>query len=1078
MKLIQSSIKNPIPVFVGIIFIALFGILSFFKMPYQLSPSVDEPMVSVYTEWLGATPYEVEREIIEEQEKVLMGIPGLQEIESTSNNGSGEVMLTFAIGTDIDMAMNRVSNKLNEVKSYPENVEKPIVKRSGEAQSPKIWMVLSTLDNNSKSINEYRTFLDDELVPYFMRVKGVADIVIYGGGKSQMDVVLDFNKMSAYGVTVPEIINALQNENSNISAGIQPVGAKDYRVRTVSQFNSAKEIEDVVIKADSSRVVRLSDIAHVQEGIARLQTYFRFDRMKDLSGNDSAFAESSPRYSRVNIADNKTRFHKKVSGLDIGVKTEPNANIIELTDLLEKQVKVMNKGILKENGLFLEIVYDERSYPLVALSVVKDNLISGCLLAIIVLFLFLRNVSSTVIISFVIPVTTIAIFPLMYQMGLSLNVVSLAGISFSVGMLVDNAIVVLENIETKKSQGLPIETAAYKGTSEVWAAVLASTLTTVAVFLPVVFIKQEAGQLFKDISIAISTAIFLSLIASVLVVPMLVKISHGNRLVRKLDSFFVNEQTQVKKANRFNNTVDAFGNWIMNLFERSLNLSVKNWKTRLITVGGLMLLSILGVLLFMPKMEYLPQGNMNFLLNVLIPPAGSSYQEREEIANHFFNEIDSHFGIVKDNIPSIEYVFFVGGEDLIFCGVQSTDEEKCGELVPIFSKVCNSYPGVFGISMQAGIFQNRLGRARTVSVDISGANQEDILRVANLLMNQEIPKAIQNAQIRAVPSLDISYPEVRFIPKRERLNAVHFSSDDIGKTIDVMLDGRKIGDYKQDGRRKIDLVVKTPKADMLTPEDIYNSAIPLPNGNSTTLSELVDIQRTFGPSQIRHLDTRRTITLEITPPMDLPLQQAMQSVEEEIIPKLRTEGQLKGVEIAMSGNASKFSETQQALKWNFIIAILILYFIMAMIFKNFVYPLIIMITIPFALGGGFVGLKLVNMFIANTPFDILTMLGFIMLIGMVVNNPILIVHQSILNINEFNMGYREAVIDATLTRIRPIYMAVLTTVFGMLPLVIAPGAGSELYRGLGSVVLSGLFISTFFTIFVIPCLLLPLLKKK
>ncbi len=1078
MKLIQSTIRNPIPVFVGIIFIFLFGILSFVKMPYQLSPSVDEPMVSVYTEWLGATPYEVEREIIEEQEKVLMGIPGLQEIESTANNGSGEVMLTFAIGTDIDMAMNRVSNKLNEVKSYPENVEKPIVKRSGEAQSPKIWMVLSTLDDNTKSINEYRTFLEDELVPYFLRVKGVADIVIFGGAKSQMEVVLDFNKMSAYKVTVPEIITALQKENSNISAGIQPVGAKDYRVRTVAQYNSIEDVENVVIKADSSRVVRLSDFAFVKEGIARLQTYFRFDRMKDLKGKDSIFAETSPRYSKVKVNDEKTRWHKQVSGLDIGVKAEPTANIIELTDFLEEQVHDMNEGILKENGLFLEIVYDERSYPLAALSVVKDNLISGCLLAIIVLFLFLRNVSSTMIISFVIPVTAVSIFPVMYEMGLSLNVISLAGISFSVGMLVDNAIVVLENIDSKRQQGQPIEAAAYNGSSEVWAAVLASTLTTVAVFLPVVFIKQEAGQLFKDISIAITTAIFLSLIASVLIVPMLIKIFHQNRFVKKLDSFFINEKTLEKRQNKFNKAVDSIGVFIIALFEKLLNLSVRNWKTRFITIAAMFLFSILGVVLFIPKMEYLPQGNMNFLINVLIPPAGSSYEEREEIANHFFNEIDSHFGIVKDGIPSVEYVFFVGGEDLIFCGAQATDEEKCGELVPLFSNVVNSYPGVFGLSMQTGIFQNRLGRARTVSIDISGANQEDILRVANILMNQEIPKSIKNSQIRAVPSLDISYPEVRFIPRRERLNAVNFTSDDIGRTIDVMLDGRKIGDYKQDGRRKIDLIVKAPKANMLTPEDIYYSAIPLPNGNSTILSELVDNERTFGPAQIRHLDTRRTVTLEITPPMDLPLQQAMQIVDEEIIPKLRLEGQLKGVEIALSGNASKFSETQKALKWNFIIAILILYFIMAIIFKNFLYPLVVMITIPFALGGGFIGLKLVNMFVANTPFDILTMLGFIMLIGMVVNNPILIIHQSIINIKDYNMERKEAVLDATISRIRPIYMSVLTTVFGMLPLVIAPGAGSELYRGLGSVVLSGLFISTFFTIFVIPCLLLSMLKTK
>ncbi len=1070
MSLIDSSIRNPIPVFVGIFFILIFGAISFFHMPYQLSPSVDEPMVSVHTEWIGATPHEVEREIIEEQEKVLRGIQDLVEMESSANNGYGEVMLTFRIGTDIDQAMNRVSNKLNEVPYYPENVENPVVKRSGEAQAPKIWMVLSTSDSNARSINSYRSYLEDELLPYLLRTPGVADIVIFGGAKSQMEVIPDFNKMASYGITVPELINLLQNENQNISAGIRPVGAKDYRVRTTAQFNSPKDIERVVVRSDSHRTVRVGDIAYVKEGIARLQTYFRFDRMKDLAPEDSARAAKSPRYRLVNTNDGSSRWHKTVSGLDIGVKAEADANIIDLTDRLQNQIDKLNRDVLSARGLNLEIVYDERDYPLAALSIVTDNIIIGCLLAIFVLFVFLRNISSTVVIAFVIPVTAISTFSVMYSLGLSLNVVSLAGISFAVGMLVDNAIVVIENIDRHRSLGRPVAEAAHRGASEVWAAVLASTLTTIAVFLPVVFVQQEAGQLFRDISIAISAAIFLSLIASVLVVPTL------TALLAPKEAAFIKENKIAPWRQRINSFLQKISIYILDKFTSLLESAVRTWKSRLAVVLGFFLVSVAITWLLMPRMEYLPQGNMNFLLNILIPPAGTSYEEREQIATEFYNQIEPHFGVAKDGFPPVEYTFFVGGEDLIFCGAQSTDEERCGDLVPLFSRVANSYPGVFGISMQTGIFQNRLGRARTVSLDISGYEQEDILRVAGILMNDEIPKHIKSSQIRAVPDLDVSYPEVRFVPYRERIRAVGMTSDDIGKTIDVMLDGRKIGDYKEEGRKKIDLVIKVPRSSMMTPEDIYNSEIPLPGGKSTHLFELVDLKRTFGLTQIRHLDTRRTVTLEITPPMEVPLQEAMRIVDEDILPRLRSEGRLENVDIVSSGNASKFTETQQALKWNFILAVLILYLIMVVIFKNFLYPLIVLFTIPFALAGGFVGLKLADLFIADTPFDIMTMLGFIMLIGMTVNNPILIIHQSINNMRE-GMGRRAAVIDATRSRIRPIYMSVFTTIFGMLPLVVAPGAGSELYRGLGSVVLSGLFISTFFTIFVIPALLLLFVKK-
>jgi HAE1 family hydrophobic/amphiphilic exporter-1 len=1073
MSVIQSSIRNPIPVFVGIIFILILGIISFYEMPYQLTPSVDEPMVSVYTEWTGATPYEVEREIIEEQEKVLMGLQDLVEMESSSNNGFGEIMLTFKIGTDVDQHMNRVSNKLNEVQSYPENVEKPIVKRSGEAQAPKLWMVLSTTDDNNRSINTYRTYLEDELLPFLLRVKGVADIDIFGGAKSQMEVVLDFVKMASYGITVPQVINVLDNENKNISAGIQPVGGKDYRVRTIAQFNSPKEIEEVIVVSDSNKTIRIKDIAYVKEGISRLRTYFRFDRMKNMEEVDSLDAANSPRYHLVNLDNGSKRWRRQVTGLDIGIKANPDANIIELTDLLYAKVDELNHKILHDKGLFLEIVYDERDYPLAALAIVKDNIIIGCILAIIVLFIFLRNVSSTVIVAFVIPVTAISTFTVMYGFGLSLNVVSLAGISFAVGMLVDNAIVVIENIDRHKTMGELPETASANGASEVWAAILASTLTTIAVFLPVVFVKQEAGQLFRDISIAISAAIFLSLIASVLVIPMLTNLFQG-----KLTRFNKSDPLQSnKKPSKVNCILDKLGSFFMNGFELLLRKSTKTWKSRISVIAGFFLLSIITTVLLMPQMEYLPQGNMNFLVNILIPPTGSSYQEREKIATHFFEQIEPHFSKKVDGFPSVEYTFFVGGEDLIFCGAQATDPERCGELVPLFSKAVNSYPGVFGISMQTGIFQNRLGRARTVSLDISGYDQQEILKVAGIIMNKEVPEKIRNSQIRAVPSLDVSYPEVRFIPKRSRLASVGFSADDIGKTIDVMLDGRKIGDYKEEGKKKIDLVVKAPKNTMVSPEDIYNATIPLPNGKYGNVFEFVDLKRTFGLTQIRHLDTKRTITIEINPPAEIALQEAMRIVEEEIIPKLDKEGMLKGVDIETSGNASKFTETQEALKWNFMLAVLILYFIMAVIFRNFLYPLIVLFTIPFALAGGFVGLKLVDIFIADTPFDIMTMLGFIMLIGMMVNNPILIIHQSMNNMTLFNMKPRDAVLESTLTRIRPIYMSVLTTVFGMMPLVLAPGSGSELYRGLGSVVLSGLFISTFFTIFVVPCALLFVIRK-
>lgn len=323
-----------------------------------------------------------------------------------------------------------------------------------------------------------------------------------------------------------------------------------------------------------------------------------------------------------------------------------------------------------------------------------------------------------------------------------------------------------------------------------------------------------------------------------------------------------------------------------------------------------------------------------------------------------------------------------------------------------------------------------------------------------------------------MPSLELLYPEVRFIPERDRIRAVGMSSEDLGMAVDVILDGRKISDYKEEGKKKIDLVLKGSPQDVTTPEELYSSLIAVPQGWAVPVSSLARIQRTNSMNQIRHLERQRTVTLQVTPPKDMPLQQAMEIIQNKLVPNVREMGLLEGLTVRLSGAADKLTVTRDALQWNFLLAIVITYLLMSALFGNFIYPLIILFTVPLAGAGGFLGLKLENWFIAQQPLDILTMLGFVILIGVVVNNAILIVHQSLSNVREHGMAHKEAVLEATRTRLRPIYMSAATSIFGMLPLAVAPGPGSELYRGLGSVVLGGLALSTVFTIFVVPALLM------
>jgi len=1022
MDIVRFSIQKPVTVVVGVIIVVLFGIIGLQRMPYQLSPTVTEPDITVTTEWRGATPYEMEREIIERQEETLKGIPGLIEMESDSLSGRGTITLRFKIGTDVDDALLRVSNKINEVKGYPEGADKPVISATGAATSPVIWMVMKTLPGNPRPVNTYLTFFEDEVRQYIERVEGVADLFIGGGTRTEMHVTVKPERLAAFGITMNNVIAALNAENVNVSAGNIGVGRRDYRIRTTGEFKSPAELGAMVIKSTGERRVFLREVARVDYGYAK------------------------------RIA---TVLHNGSEAIALGIKPEPGTNILAMTERVQETVDWLNEAKMKPRGIQFHWVYDQRFYINGAIRLIKQNILVGGLLAVAVLLIFLRSVRSTLVVVLAIPISIIGTFLFMSLTGRNLNVVSLAGIAFAVGMLVDNAIVVIENIDRHRKMGKAALEAAYVGTREVWGAVLASTLTTLAVFLPVVFIEEEAGQLFRDIAIAVVSAITLSLFVSISVIPMFVS------------KIFARD---AGRATRAGEGIARFGGRLIDAIMGIVALVIANWKSRLATAAALTLLAILTFVALVPKMEYLPQGNRNFVLTILAPPPGLSHEEREDIGDTFFRMAGPHMGKDIDGVPGIRSMFFVGTEWIMLSGAMSIHDERAGELVPLFSRILYSVPGMFGVSTQVGIFQTRLGRGRTIEVNVSGNDMDGIVRASGMMFGK-INEAIPEAQIRPVPSIELLYPEVKIVPDRDRLRANGMSSADLGVALDVLLDGRDVGDFKEEGKKKIDLILRASEQDVRTPEDLYRSLVVTPGGAAVPVSSLASLERTSGINQIRHLERNRTITLQVTPPFSVPLQEAMETIEGKVVPPLREAGVLSGLGVTMSGAADKLTETRKVLQWDFVLAAVIAYLLMCALFGNFIYPVIIMFTVPLAGAGGILGVRTLNLFVQQ-PMDILTMLGFVILVGVVVNNAILIVHQSLNNIRLYGMEHREAVLESVRSRLRPIYMSASTSIFGMLPLVLFPGAGSELYRGLGSVILGGIAVSTVFTVLVIPALLM------
>ncbi|MBW2199954.1 MAG: efflux RND transporter permease subunit [Deltaproteobacteria bacterium] len=1031
MKLVDTAIKKPVTVTVGVILLVMFGLISLFRIPIQLTPNVDLAEISVETVWRGASPLEVEREIIDVQEEELKNLEGLEEIKSESTDSIAYINLKFEIGTDTDEALLRVSNKLDQVKKYPDNMDKPVIKTGGRHENAIAWMILGSLEGYSGVFTQEYDFLDEHVKPRLERISGVASANIYGGQEREMQVIVDPDALAARKVTIAELMGALDIENKNISAGDFDEGKRRYIARTVGEYKSVKDVSKVIVKRVNGIPVLVGDIARVSLGYEDIEVVVR---------------------------------HAGIPTIVMNAVREPGSNVLIVMERLRQALRELNEGVLKDRGLKIEQAYDETSYIYSAIGLVKKNIVIGGTLAVIVLLAFLRNFASTIIVSVAIPISVIGTFLVMTFFGRNINVVSLAGLSFAVGMIVDNSIVVFENIFRHREMGKTRAKAAYDGTVEVWGAVLASTSTTVAVFLPIVFVQEEAGQLFRDIAIAISSAVILSLIVSITAIPAISAIILGK--VKRKKSLEKRVWSPGGIAGEFVNSISKFVYWMCGRVTARLGVVV-------------FLVSIaVGLAWFlMPKTEYLPEGNREMLFGILLPPPGYNLSELEEIAKTVESGIIpliEHDGKSKTaeelNLPPIKNFFYVAWGQQVFMGVISKIQERTRELLPYVYGILREIPGMIAIVQQPGLFSSGIGGGRSIEIEIKGPDLAQLINIGRQIYGM-VSQVLPGSQIRPIPGLDLGNPEMRIFPNRDRLSRIGMTTYDLGLTVDVLVDGAKASTYRLYGD-EIDLVVKNKAGKLERTQDLKNFPIIAPGGEKVTLGSVADINLEEGPTQINHIDSQRAITIQVIPDREIPLETAMDTIRAKVVEPIKASGQLSSLyRIELGGTADDLTKTRKALQWNFILAILISYLLMSALFENFLYPFIIMFSVPLAAAGGFAGLMLVNLFVTYQPLDILTMLGFIILVGIVVNNAILIVHQTLNNMRAGNMKPRDAITESVRSRIRPIYMSSITTVFAMFPLVLFPGAGSEFYRGLGSVVVGGLLVSTVFTIFLIPALL-------
>lgn len=1003
MNLTKHSLNNPVAVFVAVLLAILFGVISFSRLPVQLTPEVEKPEITISTTWRAAAPEEIEADIIEPQEKVLRGLPGMTELTAKAQRSRGEITITFQVGMDMQRGLLEVLNRLNRVPFYPEDVEEPVISSVGGNSRAIAWFILKPLPGNDRHIASYQDFIEEVVQTRFERVPGVALSEVRGGRENEVRITFDPYKAASLGIQLPKVA-VLAGGANDVSAGSADVGKRRYTIRFAGKYD-LDELGNMVLEWREGHPIRLRDVAEVR--LAQV------DRSSFVIQNGEA-------------------------AMAVNAHRENGVNVLEVMEQLRIAGDELREGPLKRAHLSFEQVYDETIYIDRSIDLVRTNLGLGIVLAVGVLWWFLRRFRATLMVAVAIPVTILASFIILDAAGRTLNVISLAGLAFAVGMVLDAAIVVLENIVRLRENGKQSDEAALLGTSQVWGALLASTVTTVAIFLPVVFLEEEAGQLFADLALAIAVAICFSLIVAVTVLP-----------------------AAANKWLAHSNMEDPHAHWWRGSTRFIMWLTNTSWR-RFFWIFSLIALPIYLAFLFLPKADYLPEGNRNLVFAFILPPPGINIDTLEKemgfvVAERMQPYVDGTEDLVVDNYF---FVIFNGGA---FMGVRAKDPSRTDELVGLINRVIQGFPDTMAFAKRSSLFGG-FGSGRTIDINIQGRDIESLLQAAQAGFGT-IRGALPGSSVRPFPGLDLANPELRLLPDERRIAEAGWDRSQLANIVRSLGSGLYVGDYF-DGEQRLDVILRSEL--WQTPEEL--AAIPLatPNSGVLPLGELVQLQRTAGPEEIRRIDRRRTITLQVTPPTEMSLEEAIALLRDKVEPVITSLLPEDGT-VEYSGTADQLETALLSMGGSFLLAIIILYLLISALFRSFKDSLLVLMTIPLATIGGVLALAILNTF-SFQPMDLLTMIGFIILLGLVVNNAILLVHQT--RAAEREGLHRSAAVEqAVRLRLRPILMSTLTSIFGMLPLLVVPGAGAELYRGLAAVIVGGMCLSTLFTLILLPSLL-------
>ena len=996
MNISELSIRRPVLATVLTLIIVIFGVIGYTSLGVREYPSVDNPIISVNCSYPGANADVIENQITEPLEQNINGIPGIRSLSSVSSQGSSRITVEFELSVDLETAANDVRDKVSRAQRFlPRDCDPPTVSKADADAQP---ILMLAVQSDKRSLLEISEIADLTIKEQLQTISDVSAVQIWGEKRYSMRIWLDPAKMAGYGITPVDVKTALDRENVELPSGSIEGNTTELTIRTMGLMHTAKEFNDLVVRESDDRIIRLSDIG------------------------------------RAELGPQDTRSYMKMNGVPmVGVVVipQPGANHIEIADAVYERVETMKKDLPED--IILSYGFDNTRFIRASINEVKKTVYEAFILVVIIIFLFLRNFRVTLIPCIVIPVSLIGTFFLMYLAGFSINVLSMLAVVLSVGLVVDDAIVMTENIYIRIERGMRPFDAGIEGAKEIFFAVLSTSITLLAVFFPIVFMEGMTGKLFIEFSLVISGAVIISTFAALTVTPML-----ASKILKKTE-----------KQSWFYEKTEPFFVGLNNFYSSTLASFLKHrWIAIPITVA---MFIIIGWLWSTIPAELAPLEDRSMISINTMGKEGVTYEFMRDYTENINRQIDSL-------VPESKYVTarVSSGRGNIQVALQdiSTRERSQMEIAEKLSAVVKKHTKARAFVQQQTTFGNRRG-GMPVQYVLQAMTIERLEEVLPLFMEKVYESdVLQMADV----NLKFSKPEARITINRDKANMLGVSTRDIAQTLQYGLSGQRMGYFYMNGKQ-YEILAEINRQQRNKPADLKSIYLRSTSGEMIQMDNLVTLEENVAPPQLYHYNRFLSATISAGLAKGRTIGEGIEEMDriaKEVLPDdFRT---------ALYGDSKEFSESSSSLMFAFLLAIVLIYLILAAQFESFKDPLVIMLTVPLAIAGA-----LIFMSITGQTMNIYSQIGIIMLIGLVAKNGILIVEFANQK-QEAGESLRSAIESASLQRMRPILMTSASTILGLLPLTVATGEGANGRIAMGIAVVGGMVVSTILTLYIVPAI--------